>query len=311
MKKSLLLGLSAIIALGFASCNKNDDYSQTTSIAIPAFNLFTSVSGNEAPFVGTSTYSFSVKYPDETITVSTSNMTTPSGSAATFTTIPMSLKSKVITVDETAREVLNFSAQEATESGSKIYSLNGELTQAVNFPKNYQNVDALPGYKWLIPTSSFHHIFMQYRYGENWEVRTFWPDVTYRGTTVTAFPQDPAGYTTDGIQYRIVMQFNEDDLSLNKKADLIIYDAKFAPQSPDIQYIVLKDLNIEFNENGYTVSGTEALPFMVEGGEYIPLSKFMFNNIKAVVSGDLTGISISYTVAGIYTGTFNGSCIAK
>lgn len=311
MKKILSLGFIAATTLIFTSCNHGDDYSQTSNLAIPAFNLFTSVSGNDDPFVGSGTYSFGTKYPEATLTVSANGMTTPSGSLATFSTVPMAFTAKVYTDNEVAFEDVTFKSEDPSSSGNKIFNLTGNISQYLNYPINFNDVDYLPGYKWLVPTSSFHYVFMQYQYGNNWNVRTFWPDLTYVGQTVTTFPQDPGSFNSNEIQYRVIMQLNKDEFSLNKKVDIVMYNAQFAPQAPMIKVILLRDLDIEFTNDGYTISGQNVVPFMVESGDYLPVERFMFNNFEATVGGDLTGISISYTVAGVYKGGFTGTCFRK
>lgn len=310
MKKSLLFGCLGLMALGFTSCNSDNDYSSVTNTIILGYNLFTPVDGNGTPFVGSGTYNMTIKYPESTITLSATNMATPTGVSATFKTLPMGFVTNYIVIDETSRESITFKSADPSDVGSKIYNLNANVTNAIYFPPKFEDLDALPGYKWFVPTQSIHHLFMQYQFGDNWNVRTFWPDMTYQGQTITSYPQASEPYSTVGVKYRVIMNVKE-DFSIGKTADVIMYDAKFAAPQPEISYIVLKGLDLQFNENGYTVSGTNVVPYMVEGGEYIEVPRYMFNDFNASVSGDMTGVKMSFTVAGVYTGEFSGTCLIK
>lgn len=315
MKKSLLLGFAAVAAVSLVSCDKHEDNSYQTSIAVPVYNLFTPINGDGNPFVGSAIYSFTVVYPAETITISTNNLSNPNGTSGSFTTKPLSFDAKYYTVDDTGRESISVKSQDPNDSGISIYDLNCLLTQAVYFPPRVTDTDALPEYhglNWHRPISSYHYVFAQFQYGDDYNVRSFWYDQTFKGQTITSYPSGTGmtTYNTEGISYRVVMQLKKDG-SISDKADLIMYDAKFAEPQPELSYIVLKDLNLQFTNEGYTITGDDVIPLVAENGEYTPYPAFVFNNFKASVSGNLTGVSMAFTVAGRFSGNFTGSCIAN
>lgn len=298
--------------LVFASCNndsKGNSYVTTTTI--PAYNLFIPINGTDEPFVGSASYAFTVTYPEATIGVTTNNMAYPGGTTANFSTVPMTIAAKNALVNDRQREIIYFGTENASQSGMDVSNFKGMLTQAV-FPPYTSNESKveIPGYTWMIPGQTTHYAFMQYRIGGYWYVRTFWPDLTYRGQTVTSYPQDPGTpFASTTIAYRVVMKMK--DNSITDKADVIFYNAKFAPQAPEIT-VVLKDLDLTFTADGYTVSGTNLVPSVLEAGALQENPRYKFDNFRAVVNGQqLTGISISYRVAGVYTGSFTGSCVVE
>lgn len=308
MNKFSLLTCVASLPLILASCNNGDDFKYTNTVNIPSYNLITSSSGTEEPFVGTATYGITVEYPIGTIVLNTSNLQLPKGVTGNFTTVPMNLVAKDFVIDGEQKESIYFTSPDPTNKGTAITNLNAYVTQAVYWPVALPDGSQVPGYTWTVPTQTQHFAFMQYNYGSDYYVRSFWPDLNYRGQTITTYPGADTPYTTDGIQYRVVMQ--RKDGALTGKADMIFYNAKFSPMTPDL-CVVVKDLDVEFTNDGYTLSTTDNVPYMVEAGELQPVDRFTFNDIKASVSGDLTGISINYTVASVFKGTFSGSCMVK
>ena len=309
MKKSLLLGIAAVAAISFSSCLKSEDDHYTNTSDIPAYNLFTPVSGEGTPFVGTAIYRYIVEWPAGTIKVQTNNMSLPGGTTGYFNTIPMLYENKYVTVDNINREVNTFTSKTPTESGMEISNLTGMVTQAVPFPPYSKDEDITPGYVWYVPVQNAFFVFMQYQYGSSWNVRTFWPDMTYAGATEASYSPAAPPFVTDGIQYRIIMQRKEN--AITDKADLIIYNARFVPQMDPLASIIVKDLDLEFTADGYTVSGKNNVPYLVEDGELQEYPSRIFNDFEAKVSGDLTEISMNYTVAGVFKGTFQGSCLLK
>lgn len=316
-KTSLLLGCAAATAVLLGACNKNDGNTSSTTVSVPVFNLFTPVGGAGTPFVGSATYGFTVEYPAATVTLTTNKFNLPNGSSGSFTTIPMSFDYKIITVDNMGRESLSFKVQDPSDKGAKISNLNANLTQAVNFPPNMTDIEnAQGGYKWLVPTSTMHFAFVQFNYNDEWNVRSFWPDLTYKGTTSTTYPSDmrnPFGsekvnFTGTDPQFRIIMQVK--DGAITNKADVMIYGPKFAPTMPELGTMLLENLDLEFTNSGYTVSGKDVIPSLLEGGEWQPYPGFPFNDFNAVVDGNLTTSRIQFTVAGMFAGSFSGSCIA-
>lgn len=305
MNRLLLTGLISASAISLVSCDKETENSYTNTTPVSAYNLYVSADGDAAPSTGSALYKFTLKFPESTIQVAADNMALPGGSTASFSTVGMKLASAIVSVDETSREVIAFGAEDATEGGTDVSELKGYLTQAACLPPDI----TVPGYKWFVPSNTLHYVVMQYTLNDRWNVRTFWPDATFKGSTVTSYPGMTEAYSNSGISYRIVMRLNKDN-ALTDKADIIFYNAKFAPKAPEIT-VVLKNLDLKFNDRGYTVEGTDVIPYMVEADDLQETPRFKFNKFDMRVTGDLTSAVIVYQVADVYKGTFTGVCVVR
>jgi len=309
MKKFLVFGTAVAALLLMSSCMKDDDGNSSSRTAlIPAYNLYTPLSGVAAPSVGLARYNFTTAFPAQTITVSTDNMVMPGGTVGSFKCMPLQFDQGQMMVDDINRLTIEFSGSNVSESGSKVTSLNGLITQAAYAPGDQE----IPGYKRLIPDNSLQYVIMQYVLDDTWQVRTFWPDMTFRGSTTTTFPGDSGESSTfqnDDIAYRIVMELTKEN-ALTGKADVIFYNAKFAPNMPGIT-VVLKNLDLKFTTAGYTISGKQAVPYMVEAGELQETPRFKFDNISVECTGDLSSAIITYQVATVFKGRFQGQSLAK
>lgn len=301
-----MTGFVAVSVFAMSSCSKdsesNNSYTSTTPIS--AYNLYVASDGSGSSSTGLALYDFTMTFPAYTIQVSADNMAVPGGVSSSFATVPMNLKSSMVTVEETGREIISFSSDNASESSTRIRNLKGSLTQAAYFPPEV----TVPGYKLLLPGNTKHYVLMQYNLNDNWDVRTFWPDVTFKGSTVTTYPGMGEAFFNSGISYRVVMQLK--DKAITDKADVIFYNAKFAPKAPEIT-VVLKNLDLEFNERGYTIKGHDVIPYMLEAGELQETPRFKFNSFDLRVAGDLTSAVIDYRVADIYSGSFTGISVVK
>lgn len=313
MKHSLIFGTALAAALVFSSCLKDNDGNSATSTAtIPAFNLYTPISGMAAPSTGLAYYSFSSAFPEQTITIDVDNMAMPGGGTGGFKTTAMPFAQGQVSVEGVNCLTLAFSSENANVSGNRVTDLNALVTQAVYAPGNQE----IPGYKRLIPGNTLQYVVMQYNLNDTWRVRTFWPDMTFRGSTTTTYPADmtdPSGekltFQNDDIAYRVVMELSK-EYAITGKADVIFYDAKFAPKAPEIT-VVLKNLDVKFSSSGYKLSGTDIIPYMVEAGVLQETPRYKFNSISVDCTGDLTASIITYKVADVFNGRFQGQSVAK
>lgn len=304
MNKLLLIGVVAASSLAITSCSGDSENRSTTTTPINAYNLFVPASGDGDVYTGLALYKFVTTFPEATIQLGVDNMTMPGGGNTSFSTISMPIASAMVSVDDSGREVIIFGDKNPGESGAKISNLSGSLTQAVYFPPNV----SVPGYKLFIPGNSLHYVLMQYELNNDWNVRTFWPDMTFRGSTVTSYPGMTEAYSNSNIAYRVVMHLK--DNALTDKADVIFYNAKFAPKAPEIT-VVLKDLDLVFSDKGYTVEGKDVIPYTVEAGALQETPRFKFNTFDLAAAGDMTTAVINYQVADIYKGSFTGNSVVK
>ena len=308
MKTLLKLAVAGAALFGLVSCDQESEDTRTFSFAMAAYNLITSVDDDDVAFVAPVVYSFATKYPDNTITVASSSMSLPDGGSATFTTVPVQMSIKNVSVDDRNVEHITFSSSDPTQSGAKITDFNGILTQGAYAPGSVE----VPGYPREYPSKLVAHFpILDYTLNESWRVRTFWSDMTFAGTTTTTYPGMTGPYTNGKIRYRVVMKTGTAN-SLTGKADVIFYNAKFAAseKAPEIT-VALKDLDLKFTKQGYTLAGTDVVPFMMEGGELVPAPSYVFNNFTFNVVGNLTQCTASYKVANVFDGQFQGVSIAQ
>lgn len=307
MKKLFIMGAAFAAAFALTSCDSDSDgNSSSATYNMQAYNLYTPVSGGSAPFTGLSNYQFTLAFPGQTVSISVDGMPLPGGGSGNFTTVDMQTAVSQVKMNDEYREMIAFSSENATASGMSVTSLQGLLTQTAYAPGDQE----IPGYKRLIPSQTLHYPVMQYILADEWRVRTFWPDMTFHGSTTTTFPMDGSPYQNDNIAYRIVMGVDTKTYALTGKADLIFYNAKFAPPAPEIT-VVLKDIDVEFTSAGYTVSGSEIIPYMVEAGALQETPRYKFNSLRMECTGDLTTAIINYQVADVFKGRFQGQSIQK
>ncbi|MDE7181292.1 MAG: hypothetical protein K2N88_08875 [Muribaculaceae bacterium] len=300
MKKLLLSGLAALCALAFTACNKSSDNSNVVSFKLPTYNHFSSSTPGGSVSVAPASYTYTTEIPAFTVNMSGQDLSSPTGNF-NFRTSEIGFKVKYYDFNGRDAEVISFSSALPTEN-NVITDLKCQLTQMAYAPGSAE----VPGYKRFAPNDTFSYTVMSYRYN-GMLVRTFWPDMTYKGLTVTQGVGMPGEFTNQNMSYRVVMQRNDDN-TLKNKADLIFYNAMFAQGMPELT-IVVKDLDLKFTNMGYELTGTNISPYMVEGGELQPAPRFVFNEIRFDASGDLTSITGTYKVAGIYSGRFTGACI--
>lgn len=302
MKKTLLMGALAVAGLSLTSCSSDpSENSISSNYLIPAYNLFTDGSGQKQPFVGIGKYNFSFLFPDNTVAASVSQMPGPDGSLIAFNTAASPFKASSVELDGENMEVISFNTN-SVENNPYVSNIKCVLTQAAYAPGETQ----VPGYTRFMPSESQHFIVMQYNYS-NWQVRSFWPDMTFEGNTRTQMPQ--GNFENSKTSYRIYMRRGADN-AIEDKADVIMYNALFAQSMPEIT-IVIKDLDLKFTNMGYEISGSNITPFMVEAGQLQEAPRFIFNSMSIDVTGDLTSMNARFTVANVFTGNFTGTSIKK
>ncbi|MDE5663670.1 MAG: hypothetical protein K2I37_06525 [Muribaculaceae bacterium] len=126
-------------------------------------------------------------------------------------------------------------------------------------------------------------------------VKTINTEPRYFGTTTTYFPT-PAGdqtATTEDASYGV--EFSED----MKKATVTIYNIKFAPNMPSaLEAVILKDLDVTLDRNGYTISGGGGfIPDVREGATSTPYPNFPFSTFTLSTKGEYcTEVDCHYEV---------------
>lgn len=319
MKKILYAAIAAVSMFSLASCNNGGDNYFTETHSIPSYNLITSEDGSDVAIVSLSNYFYTMKYPDNIVSLKVDDLLLGSTKGKFVTPeVPMSLKG-INMNDEWVAEQISFSTKDVPEN-ILVSDVNCILTQAAYSPEDIKipmevstgneggNPNNVRYYERLVPGATMHYTVMSYNYGDK-KVRTFWPDMTFCGSTSSVYPGMAEAFTNSKMSYRVYMHRNQDN-SLTGKADVIIYSASFANGMPDVT-IVVKDLDVEFGTNGYEINGKNLIPYMVEAGQLQEAPRFKFNELKMEVSGDLTDMYASFTVAGTMKANFIGHSVKK
>lgn len=305
MKKTLLFA-AAVLGLSAVSCVKDDDPQITETTYYDTYSLAIPVAGT--PVVSPTKYVFTIDGVASTGRMSTDNLVLGGGNVG-FTTKPMPYKVGLYNVHGKPMAFGFLEGTNIAASGDKeITNYRCQMTNASNTNSDSllnKLTDVLKANPLSRPSTSkvSTYLSMQYYYGTEWKVMTFWKDMLYTGNTVTRYSSSPAPYVTGTITYRVAM--NLDDAK-NYTADVYFYNAKFAdnPKAPTLNF-VLKGLPLKFTSAGYEISVENVDPVMVP--ENTPNTAFPFTKFGLRSTSDLSGIVCSFEVAGRYQGDFSGN----
>ncbi len=301
--KKLIFAAAGAALVSLASCSDNNSVS-TMSIPVTTYSMITNLVDGGDPVVAGTLYKFNLDMMTGTATVG-GELPLSTDNKVTFVTNNLTCAIGTYTFEESYREVIKMESMKAGTASNKedLINFKCDLTQLAYFPKKIQG---LPEFSY--PTY-LRYAVMNFNLGQNYLVRTFWPDMTFRGTTTTSYPASDGSlktFTNKDVQYRIVMNLKE------KKATVILYDVKLAEEMPQtISNIVLSNLDLGFSSSGIYVSGSNVVPSVYEGGVATPNSKYTFDSFQCDMTGDLTTATMCYNVAGSYSGHFSGSYILK
>lgn len=291
MKKIYLLG-SLTLLLGVTACNDKENYYEAT-YHVPTLNILTSTSDGVG-VASECTYDY---YAKTSGGKNTGNVTAKSiqieGSSYNLKTSDGSFVTNGFTV--------SFSNLAGTLSGNKTYPVSDgkfSFTNYINTPKLLGlnvNVD-LPE----------QFAICQYNIGEDYFMNTFPANAFYSGVTTTTYPgaNGQESNTTKTIPYQLKLNIGDNT------ATMYMYNAKFSgvAAEPPKSQINLEGLTVEYLNGVVTVKGENIVPVVVEGTVSTPYENFIFNNIEfKTTTPDMSECEINYTVAGRFTGNFQGS----
>ncbi len=293
MKKVLLLS-AALGMMLFTACHHSESTS-TSKYNFITYNFVTSLADGTSEIVP-SVYTYDLDLIAQTMTMSTNFSADNTNLNVLSEQIPF--EGFYYNLDGSLYEILSFKklGLSSASNANAVTNLKGEFTLLANYPPE---ISGLPDV--YLPNGRY--ILMSYDYGNKYNVRTMWTDMTFTGSTTTSFSAMGAtqSYTTKDAKYRVILNIKE------KKATVIIYDAKFAEQMPSITNIVLKDLPLTLNSYGYTISGTNVVPEVYESGTGVPNNKYTFDEFEFSSEGNLTQGTCRYKVAGAMNGYFSGT----
>ena len=293
MKKTAILLFAASI-FGLTSCDIGSG-DTTQSMSYGVINLVSPTDGT-TPSASVGWYNLEFNFTQNNVTVSLKDLVIDNVTH-TLVTEPLSYTGSqagdLITIKDFSGYLDNNQSLPITNASFEV------STRTYPYPNTDGSVSTTSTYGFAVVLAS-------YDIGTRYKVKTFYPDVCYNGTTTTQYPNidgTTSTFSNGDIIYRVVFQ---QDL---KKANVAIYNAKFAEAAPTLGCITLEDLNVRYYTGGYELSGENIVPKVVEGGASTPNEKYTFNSFKLTPSGNLTDAIIEYTVADVYKGYFRGSYI--
>lgn len=294
MKKVLFISLASM-ALFATSCDDNNDEDwkentinlQTTSAAV----IIPSNTSDDVTFIPEYALRYEqsvadgkvavksmtpIKLPDETTFSFYSPSTSTTGNQLTILVDPMPFKS------DDGRDV-----RLRTRLTSQYFNYDSNNNQILQTGRSAFSLSII-------------NIATQYT------IKTFQPQCYFSGKTNTLINNEQP-FTNPNILYAV-------DIDIaNRKATVTMFNAKFAEAAPNIRVLRLRNLSfVGDRSSGYRIEGTNVVPEVQEGNQWIPNQHFTFDSFSLVpTSENLSVASINYRVAGIYTGSCTGSYIVQ
>lgn len=302
MRKIIFAAVAASL-MTLASCKNNEGVSNVT-YSVPTYSMITNIVDGGEPVIAGTLYKFNFDMMAGTATIG-SELPLGSNNNISFVTSSIPYTGGIYTFEGKPYEVIDVKSFKAGSASNQesIIDLECQLTQIAYLPPV---INGLPRFEYPV---DLRYAVMHYNIGEDYRVRTFWKDMTFRGTTTTSYPDKEGvtkNYTNKEVLYRIVMDIKE------KEATVILYNVKLAEEMPmTISNIVLEKLPLAFDANGIKIVASEIVPKIYEGSEATPNPKYKFDTFECDILGDLTNATIRYKVAGMYQGQFTGSYLLK
>ena len=302
MKQIYLFGGLALM-MGLTACN-HDDYNYQASGQSSAINIITNLE-DQSTIVSQGTYNFSYKISSDNQvgSVSTSNLIIDN-STYSFETVE--------TPYQNGGYYNLFYFSNPQSSSNNLSDDTFYITPYYYYPKQFMEDTYFNN---PYPLQAYYMI-AQYTLDNKYKVKTFQPNTLFYGKTTTSYPgANGMEYFTPGSgenEKEMVYLLSIDIKTM--KANVIIYNAKFAPPSPTLTQVHLKDLDVDFSNEMVRVTGENIIPLVPEGttGEMTEYTSFPFNNFELkTTNNSLTKCKITYTVATRFNGMFTGSYVAE
>lgn len=306
MKKYLVM---AFAALGLMATSCSDDPVNTTTMGVVTYNYVTNLNDDSKnPVIKPGTYSFEFDLASNNMTLSTNNLDLGSNQVTSFTVEPaVPFKVALASFEGSYGNVFygNAAGPYLAKNGMEVKNLAFELSPVYYVPpmlafdseanKEYGNINldyiARSG---VAPK-------MRYLLGSDYLIYTFWPDLYYTGKTTTSV-NGASGSDFESLNVGFRIKFDLD----TKKALVVMHNAQFNPNMPEMKALILTDLDVDFTNNGYEINAENVIPFNLEGGKLTPYPNFPFTTFSFKAEGDMVNGSCDFTVAGRFTGHFDG-----
>lgn len=316
MKKIFTFGvISSMLVAGLASCDKTGKDEMVINFDALTYNLITPLDGSEDYSVYQNVYSLKIEAHNSTVEIASPTMLMPNGGKLNFELPALKYTLYQGIIDQRYAAAYKFDTNAAGENNSQVKNLAAYFTQACYLPSDVNYLDmkvtvpnvassmsGFPGYPL--------YFVANYELNDQWLVRTFWPDQSFRGTSV--INNAGAIFENKDILYRIVMKIDATGV-IGKKADVVLYNAKF-DEDPDVvavPAILLKDLNLTFSSKGWQISGSNITGNTVQDGTLAPNADYMFDSFEASATGDLVSMNCNLLLNGKFSTTFTGDYMIK
>ena len=137
---------------------------------------------------------------------------------------------------------------------------------------------------------------------ENYKIRVHGLKSNARMVGAVQLMGDPSSYmSTMEIGYRVKFDIK------NKKAHVVMYNVQFNPHMPKMECLILPDLDVDFNNNGYAIEAENISPLYIEGGKLMENPSFPFTTFKFTAETNMVEANCEFTVAGRFEGFFKGN----
>lgn len=306
MKKILFSGVAAAtLACSLTSCIKTSEPENRLSTKVPT-GVLISTAGSSTATVSSSVFDFNFDLVKGTAAVGT-NIVVSSTDAIKFTTDEIKYSQSYWDFENARHEVISVDGSNVgkTTDGKLVNSFKCSLNSMAYIPPQLEGVPepTLPLCN-IGGNVYYKYVDASFKVGDNTMVRTFWPDATFRGDTECNYTDRTTGqaktFKGNSAQYRVIM-----DLKKNT-ASVVIYNAKFAENMPEIKGIVMANLPLKFDASGYSVVGNDSVPYVVEGGKLVSNPAYKMTEFTFASSGDLTKGNCSFTIRGGFNCNFSG-----
>lgn len=130
---------------------------------------------------------------------------------------------------------------------------------------------------------------------DGYTVRTFALNTIFSGTTKTTYNMGAGEKTYESEEPQFAISFSED----MTKATVTLLNIRFAEEMPKtLEAVILRDLPVTLDRNGYTISGSVDAPEVKEGSSTTPNPNYPFKSIIVKnANPEMTEITCDYVVA--------------
>lgn len=312
MRKNLIVAACGVaFAVGFSACNKNNEpgYSYSETVNFGTYNIVTA-EGQE-PYVAPVRYQYNnrvdIVEQSQTISMFINDMMLNKKEKVSIETKALPYSSGQYQIGDKYYPYIYMSdTYVADDKDIQITDFTCILTYAA-----YQPSAEIPGYPVSVPKNdryagtareNEYYTVMSYKIDNKWNVSTFWPDVTFKGATTTTYPGMEEPFTSDKIEYRVVLDLKTEGAP---KANVFMINAQFAPKAPMLM-LALRNLPVTFHADGYSIDVENVNPEQIEAGGFTENKEFPFDKFSLKFSASSGRADIKYQVKTVFNGSFGG-----